>query len=134
MKGMQLQIVNATAWHVLPIVATVSTIPLLLALASLDRSYEYNNEFILGDDTIPFDLFEDDEVTNQSSISKEMDFEVIIETFLRFCLFLAVCMFLYASVLLQETMLAIGLIRCRRKLYKWNNLASSVSRRAIINI
>jgi hypothetical protein len=72
MKGMQLQIVNATAWHVLPIVATVSTIPLLLALASLDRSYDYNNEFILGDDTIPFDLFEDDEVTNQSSISKQL--------------------------------------------------------------
>ena len=48
---------------------------------------------------------------------------------LRFLLFISVSLFLYTAVLLQGTLLEIGMVRCRRTLERWNRILSFSCRR-----
>ncbi len=48
---------------------------------------------------------------------------------LRGFLFLSVCLFLCTAVLLQGTLLELGIVRCRRTLGRWNALLTKSCRR-----
>ena len=48
---------------------------------------------------------------------------------LRFLLFLSVCLFLWTAILLQGTILELGMIRCRRMLQAWNRFLAFSCRR-----
>ena len=46
--------------------------------------------------------------------------DITIVDVLRFFLYLSVSLFLCTAVLLQGTLIEIGIVRCRRKLGRWN--------------
>lgn len=48
---------------------------------------------------------------------------------LRCSLFLSVSLFLCTAILLQGTLLELGMVRCRRKLERWNRILTNISRR-----
>ena len=48
---------------------------------------------------------------------------------LRLSLFLSVGLFLCTAILLQGTLLELGMVRCRRTLYRWNALLDNCCRR-----
>lgn len=64
--------------------------------------------------------------TTQQSLS--------IEDVLRCLLFVSVSVFLCTALLLQGTLLELGMIRCRRKMERWNTLLARTSRRQTISL
>ena len=64
----------------------------------------------------------------------KLEFEQHLEALLRHCLVVSVLVFLYASFLLQQTMVRMGMIQCRRTMRRWNQLVCKISRRVTISL
>ena len=72
----------------------------------------------------------DDDSTIRSIIA-DMAEVITTEDILRYILYLSIIMFLYTAVLLQTTLLELGMMRCRRKMERWNQLLSRTTQRTI---
>ena len=122
------------AWSrlVLPILAGMALLmsPLMMILRSTQYSFNCQNDYEGCDFS--------DETWSQEILLEEENgmtrFEERIEAFLRHCLVAAVLVFLYASFLLQQTMMEMGMIHCRQSIRRWNQLVCKISRRVTINL
>ena len=65
------------------------------------------------------------------SIIADMAEVITTEDILRYFLYLSIIMFLCTAILLQTTLLELGMMRCRRKMERWNQLLSRTTQRTI---
>jgi hypothetical protein len=73
----------------------------------------------------------DDDDSTIKSIIGDMAEGITTENILRYFLYISIFMFLCTSVLLQTTLLELGMMRCRRKMERWNQLLSRTTQRTI---
>jgi hypothetical protein len=73
----------------------------------------------------------DDDDSTIRSIIADMAEVTTTEDVLRYFLYLSIIMFLCTAVLLQATLLELGMMRCRRKMERWNQLLSRTTQRTI---
>lgn len=85
---------------------------------------------LLDEDLMPVYCISDDELG--APATSEISLKIFsFVSFLRLSLFSADLLFLYSAVLLQRSVLLLGLVRCRRKIHRWNHMVVESSRRAI---
>ena len=79
----------------------------------------------------PYFTSSNDDDSTIRSIIADMAEVITTEDILRYFLYLSIIMFLYTAVLLQTTLLELGMMRCRRKMERWNQLLSRTTKRTI---
>ena len=79
----------------------------------------------------PYFTSSNDDDSTIRSIIADMAEAITIEDTLRYFLYLSIIMFLYTAILLQTTLLELGMMRCRRKMERWNQLLSRTTKRTI---
>ena len=79
----------------------------------------------------PYFTSSNDDDSTIRSIIADMAEVITTEDILRYFLYLSIIMFLYTAILLQTTLLELGMMRCRRKMERWNQLLSRTTKRTI---
>lgn len=104
-------------------------------------SYYYHDSYSYSFAPTAFQLWT--EFTNTMGINININVDIDIDSMLpitatittidvlRFFLFLSVVLFLCTAVLLQGTLLQLGMVRCRRTLEGWNAMLTNASRRLV---
>jgi hypothetical protein len=93
--------------------------------------FGYGNDDEQYEDSYSYFSSSNDDDSTIKSMLADMVEVITTEDILRYFLYISIIMFLCTAVLLQTTLLELGLMRCRRKMERWNKLLLRTAQRTI---